>query len=61
MVAHLVVEWNGNVRRLSSADVENSRSEVLSWISSSLVVVSFLNEVLSPIVEILGIFDSCIL
>lgn len=60
MVAHLVVEWDGDVRRFSGTHVEDSSSEVLSWVSASLVVVSDLHKQSSPLVVVLRGFDSSV-
>lgn len=58
MVAHLVVEGDGDVGWLSGTDVEDAGSKVSSWVGASLVVVSDLDEVLSPFVEVECSFDS---
>ena len=58
MIAHFVVESERNVWRLGSVDVENTITEVLSWVLTALVRTSLFHEQGRPFVEIVCILDS---
>lgn len=58
MVAHFVVEGEGNVGRLGSVDVEDAITEVLSRVLPSLVGASLLHEQVGPPVEVVRVFDT---